>query len=494
MFNQDESMLRYGVTALDNLFIMEYLPAARGDYVKVYLYALFLSTHPREGMSVAEMAADLSMPVTEVENALRYWERRRLISRVSDNPPAYRVYSAAQLSAQGKLTMEVDNEFVAFSEAVYALFGDRRKVTPAEISLAYEWVLDPGLPQETVLMLLAYCIATRGVQFSFKAAQPEAMRMHEAGVVSAEDAEVFFAHNRKVHDGTRAVLRRLGKRRQPSQDEMNLYAKWTDEWKYTSEAILEACSETTKGEPTMAYLDGILNGIRTRAAKAGAAVSTGKDILAQMESEKNERGDVLRFAKALGMYGSTDALKTTYQRFCQTHAPELVLFAAEQTYLSHGDVQMVEKYLESFQRQGITSRRDAEAFVRDFHETNKLLYRVFEACGHQGKPTKADRTLYKKWQSMGFSEEMILLAAVQSLHAETKPPYIDKVLEAWHTAGVTDPAQVAARKAPARPAAAMQKPARQVSAQQYTQRDYTEAELANELTNELLEEARRNHE
>ena len=40
MFEQDESMLRFGVTPVENLFIQEYLPAARGDYVKVYLYAL----------------------------------------------------------------------------------------------------------------------------------------------------------------------------------------------------------------------------------------------------------------------------------------------------------------------------------------------------------------------------------------------------------------------------------------------------------------------
>ena len=47
MFEQDESMLRFGVTPVENLFIQEYLPAARGDYVKVYLYALYTSAHPK---------------------------------------------------------------------------------------------------------------------------------------------------------------------------------------------------------------------------------------------------------------------------------------------------------------------------------------------------------------------------------------------------------------------------------------------------------------
>ena len=29
-------MLKFGVTPLDNIFILDYLPAAKGDYVKVY--------------------------------------------------------------------------------------------------------------------------------------------------------------------------------------------------------------------------------------------------------------------------------------------------------------------------------------------------------------------------------------------------------------------------------------------------------------------------
>ena len=107
--------------------------------------------------------------------------------------------SPAQLLLSGEAGMEADSAFVAFSEDIYALFGDRRKVRPSEIAQAYEWVQDLGLRQETVLMLLSHCLSTRGAQFSFKLAEPEAVRMREANVVTAEDAEAFFAHSKKVH-------------------------------------------------------------------------------------------------------------------------------------------------------------------------------------------------------------------------------------------------------------------------------------------------------
>ena len=140
MFEQDESMLRFGVTPVENLFIQEYLPAARGDYVKVYLYALYTSAHPKKELSAAEIAQELGMPQSDVEGALRYWERRHLLVRLTDNPPAYQMKSPAQLLLSGEAGMEADSAFVAFSEDIYALFGDRRKVRPSEIAQAYEWV------------------------------------------------------------------------------------------------------------------------------------------------------------------------------------------------------------------------------------------------------------------------------------------------------------------------------------------------------------------
>ncbi len=40
MFGFDEQYAYYGVTPVDNQFILEYLPNATGDAVRVYLYGL----------------------------------------------------------------------------------------------------------------------------------------------------------------------------------------------------------------------------------------------------------------------------------------------------------------------------------------------------------------------------------------------------------------------------------------------------------------------
>ena len=257
------------------------------------------------------------------------------------------------------------------------------------------------------------------------------------------------------------------------------------------EAVLGACAETTKGEPTFAYLDGILNGIRARAER-GEAPRSAQQLRQQMSADQEKRASVRAFAAELGLRGAPDTLNATYTRLCGEYEPGLVLLAAHQAHAAGRGLDAVEPYLAALRKRGVTTREQALTFIAETDAANRALYAVFAACGLNGKPTNADRTLYKKWRGWGFGEELLLLAAEQSRGADNKLPYMDKVLEAWHEAGVTAPEQVSARQAAhargraAAPAA--QRPARQVSAQQYTQREYTDEEL-NRQTLELLEEA-----
>ena len=69
LFGFDEQFTLFGSTPLENQFILEYLPTANGDYVKVYLYGLMLCYHHAERMSLASMARDLDVTPEDVERA-----------------------------------------------------------------------------------------------------------------------------------------------------------------------------------------------------------------------------------------------------------------------------------------------------------------------------------------------------------------------------------------------------------------------------------------
>ncbi len=60
-FSFDDQFTMFDVTPVENQFILEQLPGARGDYVKVYLYGLLYCYHPKEETSLDSMARDLDM-------------------------------------------------------------------------------------------------------------------------------------------------------------------------------------------------------------------------------------------------------------------------------------------------------------------------------------------------------------------------------------------------------------------------------------------------
>jgi DnaD/phage-associated family protein len=84
-------------TTVENLFISELLPAAPGNFVKVYLLGLMNAEY---GIS-PEMTSTvnvLNMTVEEIESAWAYWEEKGAVRRVYDaNIHAYRIQFISQI-------------------------------------------------------------------------------------------------------------------------------------------------------------------------------------------------------------------------------------------------------------------------------------------------------------------------------------------------------------------------------------------------------------
>ena len=492
LFEFDEQYPLFDATPVENLFVQEYLPAAKGDYVKVYLYGLMHTYHPTAGMNLAVMGRALGLSEEDVLSAYRYWERKGLVQRMADNPPAFRYMNAKQLLFMRQCPAE-DKQYTQFADALYAAFGEDRQLHGQETSLAYEWVEDLKLPPEVVLMLVQHLISTRGKHFSFKAAQKLAVQLAEERVHTIEDAEIVLSRSKAVLEGTRKILRRLGKRHQPSEDEMALYRKWTLEWRYDHDAVEAACRETTKGDPTMAYLDGILNGLRRRGEKTP---STARQVESQLQKEQEEAAPLKELFHALGLSGLTvnEGTLSVYRQMRSLAGHEVILLAAREAARAGGRLDDLLRLLTTWHDKGLVTVRQVEEYIAAFYESNRLLAQLFEQCGKSEKPAASDRALLQKWQKeWGFSIDMLLLAASYSQNAEKKMPYMDAMLKAWREQGIAAPeAAQSARerfeKAPAA-AAAPQRKGKVVTEQLYTQRKYDEIDL-NKWAASMIEEAR----
>ena len=472
MFQKDGQAIYCGVTPLENLFITDYMQSAKGDYIKVYLLALYYSNLNYQNIGQEELAKELELPVSQVEAALRYWERRGIMARVSGNPPQYTLYNIAQRTLSGlDKTHQVDGPYVQFAENIYALFGEKRNVRPSEISLAYEWVEDMGLSAEVVIMLINHMFLTRGTQFSFTKAQKVATQMQKENVRTFEDAESFLRFEGEVIKGTQSILRRMGKRRPPSEDELALYIKWTREWKFEKKAISSACASMVSGDPSFKYLDGILDRVHRE-----SDTKTEGELAEKFATEQDEFAMVRALLRALGSRATSVAAKPLYTAMVEQFGHDMMLIAANECNLAGVHTfESLQSLLTAWQEKGIQTATDAILYVKQIKAQNAFLSKMFENCGHAGKPNVKDRELLTLWKSQNFTEEMLLFAASQAFAIEGgKMRYIAKVLSNWLDHGIRT---IEDAKAQSVPQKNQPNSPPTVSAQAYTQREYTEKEM-----------------
>lgn len=480
MFENDDQRRIFGVTWVENLFFSEYLPEADGDFVKVYLCALYHCQLRDDSFGVHELSNTLALDLNRVEAALRYWERRRLISRVSNDPPKYHFHHLGQRLLTGQNTFEADRPYLAFSESVYALFGDKRKIRPADIATAYEWVEELSTPQDLVLLLLSHCMTTLGVGFSFKRAEKILLELKSEGIQTAEDAESFFNHDLLTRKGTKAVLRRFGQNRNPTLDELAHYAKWTNDWGFSAQDVLDACAETIKASsPSFGYLNTILDRIqKSRQSKADVPL---KKQLSEQNALNTRAQEVLSI---LGVRLGPTAIAPALSSLESRYSHELILLAANSIRLRNGRFEDIEPLLISWAQRGLTDASSIRALLSQQAQQLSLFRSVQEACGQEGLITPSDRNYLEKWQK-DFSDELIVLAASRARDAKTKMPYIDKVLGGWKDQGVKEVGQALSQQGPQPDKL---RPSKEVSAHRYEQRTYTEKELEGNV-NDLLKEA-----
>ena len=468
-FAFDERYAMFDITPVENQFILEYMPGAKGDYVKVYLYGLLCCYHPRKEMDVASMSRELGMPEDVILAAYRYWERRGIVRRVSDNPPAWQYVNIKQNNMGGD--PDTDREYIRFTRELESSFEDIRDLHGSEIATCYEWKEEMGLSTEVIIMLLKFMARTRGKNFRIRDAEKTAVLLSEEKAYTVEDAEMVLGRDEAMLAGFRKVLRKLGMRFNPSDANLKLYRKWRDEWHFTQEAVEDACDRTGTSTPSLGLVDAILEQAYMNSSRN--VVQLNREDLDAAEEKRNNLREILR---ELGQYGApTPAQQKLYARMTEMYPNEIILLAARECAAKQRNFDSVMKLLESWQERGFTDEKQIRDHIDAFHGKEEFLKTLRQKWA--GKDTDiGQKTLQMldRWEgSMGFSREMIALAADAAYEAKKPIAYMDKLLTAWNEQGIRTPeAAKEEQKTRGEQAASRKTPGKNVAAQQYTQRDY----------------------
>ena len=484
MFRFDERFAMFDITPVENQFILEYLPNvpnSKGEYVKVFLYGLMHCYHPEKDMEPARMCRELNISEDELNASLHYWERRGLVRRISDQPPAWQFQNIKQIDISGGRE-QPDPDYEDFCNAVCDAFDKTRRLHGSELSKISEWKEDLHLPTEVIIMLLHHMVEQKGKNFRIAEAEKAAIQMADENIRTVEDAEAFFMRDGAFYSGAKQILKKLGKRYQPSEAQVNLYRKWIEEWHFTHDAVETATGLTAKGDPSFGYLDGILNGIRNENVDE-------KQITPAIIRGSGQRTEVFReILKELGRGEISQRNLELFDGMKELYPREVILIAAKECRNGGKGPEDLFRLLQSWKEKGLRNEEQVKQYVDRFHDQTSLIRELRHIWG--GDETRAggtDRNRVRRWEEeYGFSREMIL--AVAPLASEAKQPmaYLDRILADFHEKGIMTLEEALKDHASQRTAeTGGGKRTRTVTAQEYTQRDYTDVQ------NDMMEAQRR---
>ena len=274
-------------TVVSNRFIDEYMTEANDAQLKVYFY-LIRMLNANHSVSVSGIADKFNHTEKEVIRALKYWEKRRILDLDYDaNKTLTGVHlrdlsavpasnEAPSVAAPVPEASVAQSELPTFVKPSYSLdqlkeFKDRedtaqllfvaesyigKPLTPSEIKTILFFTDVLHFSEDLIDYLIQYCVE-RGKK-DFKYIEKVAVNWAEEGVTTPKQAQQFATrYDKNVY----AIMNELGKKNSPTSKEIEYINRWTKEYGFTTDIILEACERTVLATDRhrFEYAEGILS-------------------------------------------------------------------------------------------------------------------------------------------------------------------------------------------------------------------------------------------
>lgn len=280
-------------TVVSNLFIDEYMKDANDAQLKVYLYLLRMM-NAKQATSVSDIADKFNHTEKDIIRALKYWEKQQLMEldfdqdktlvgihmhtpeealSHSSSPAGKFVPSSGEIALVPQVSTAVQAplfmkpvysaeqllEFKSRENTAQLLFITEtyigKPLTPSEIKTILFFTDELHFSDDLIDYLLQYCVG-KGKK-DFKYIEKVAISWAEQGISTPEEAQKQGGqYSRDVYD----IVKALGSSNMPTEAELSFINRWTVDFCFSKDIILEACRRTVLAVNTnrFKYADALL--------------------------------------------------------------------------------------------------------------------------------------------------------------------------------------------------------------------------------------------
>ena len=314
--NADLSSL-FSNTLIPDIFFSEYLSEASGDFIKVYLYMVFLSKYDKD-IKVNDLSKKLVLPLKTIQDAVKYWEEQGLLTKKNtgyiinnmQEIELHKLYKPKTALSAEQLQKSTENQKRAKAiEHINNKFFSGLMPTTwyPEIEL---WFKKYNFDEQVMIALFSYCFDRSALHKNYVQTVAEAWSQNN--VKTFNDLDIYYQKQEKLNIIKKSISKKLGLTRPLTQYEHGYIERWNIDYGYGMDIIEIALKKTTsKANPNFEYLDKLLTDWHSRGFK------TADEVQAFLKNMKEKNKNIKKLEKETG-YDKYE--QRTYDNFDSLYA------------------------------------------------------------------------------------------------------------------------------------------------------------------------------
>lgn len=427
-------MLANNSTAVDNIFINNYLPYADSNFVKVYLYGLYKcqDSNSRDN-TIENFANELNLSQEDIEKAFEYWQEQGLVQILNVIPFEVRYLPISDvLNNTKKYNAKKYESFNAQAQEI--LCG--RMITPNEYREYYDIIERFHVEKEALLMIINYCVNIKGDNVGYAYITTIAKDWANQKITTAKQVEERLIEFENLRTGMEYLLKLMGSKRLPNIEERTLYQKWVQEGFDDEVLTYVAKKMKSKNKPSFQAMDILLD-------KYFAQKLFSTNEIALFEEEKSKASKIAKtITKNLGLYYENlePVIENYIFNWVNLGFSENMLEEIS-NYCFKTNVRTLEgmsKVLEKFHKLGILTENSLAEYFNEVLVVDKKIKTILENIGLSRNVNQFDRDKYKIWKEIWkMPDEIIDYACTLAVGKDQPMQYLAGILATLHDKNIT---------------------------------------------------------
>ncbi len=427
-------MLANNSTAVDNIFINNYLPYADSNFVKVYLYGLYKcqDSNSRDN-TIENFANELNLSQEDIEKAFEYWQEQGLVQILNVIPFEVRYLPISDvLNNTKKYNAKKYESFNAQAQEI--LCG--RMITPNEYREYYDIIERFHVEKEALLMIINYCVNIKGDNVGYAYITTIAKDWANQKITTAKQVEERLIEFENLRTGMEYLLKLMGAKRLPNIEERTLYQKWVQEGFDDEVLTYVAKKMKSKNKPSFQAMDILLD-------KYFAQKLFSTNEIELFEEEKSKASKIAKtITKNLGLYYENlePVIENYIFNWVNLGFSENMLEEIS-NYCFKTNVRTLEgmsKVLEKFHKLGILTENSLAEYFNEVLVVDKKIKTILENIGLSRNVNQFDRDKYKIWKEIWkMPDEIIDYACTLAVGKDQPMQYLAGILATLHDKNIT---------------------------------------------------------